>query len=74
SYNLTEPEMSERLAQRKLSNILATQPQVVITSNAGCSLQIQASLKHAGQKIWVAHPMDLLDLSYRGIQPPAGLV
>jgi len=70
SYNLTEPEMSERLAQRKLANILATKPQVVITSNAGCSLQIQASLRKAGHKIWVAHPMDLLDLSYRGLQPP----
>lgn len=70
SYNLTEPEMSERLAQRKLSNILSTKPQVVITSNAGCSLQIQASLRKAGHKIWVAHPMDLLDLSYRGLQPP----
>lgn len=71
SYNLTEPEMSERLAQRKLANILATKPQVLITANAGCSLQIQASIKRAGHKIWVAHPMDLLDLSYRGLQPPA---
>jgi glycolate oxidase iron-sulfur subunit len=74
SYNLTEPEMSERLAQRKLANILATKPQVVITSNAGCSLQIQASLKNGGHKIWVAHPMDLLDLSYRGQSPPNGVV
>lgn len=70
SYNLTEPEMSERLAQRKLQNILAAKPQVVITSNAGCSLQIQASIRKAGHHIWVAHPMDLLDLSYRGAKPP----
>lgn len=72
SYNLTEPEMSDRLAERKLSNILATKPQAVITGNAGCSLQIQASIRKAGHKIWVAHPMEILDLSYRGEQPPVG--
>ncbi|HVW00436.1 MAG TPA: (Fe-S)-binding protein, partial [Planctomycetaceae bacterium] len=65
SYNLTEPEMSDRLAQRKLANILATQPDIVVTGNAGCSLQIQASLRHAGHNIPVLHPMDLLDMSYR---------
>jgi glycolate oxidase iron-sulfur subunit len=70
SYNLTEPEMSDRLGQRKLQNILATKPQAVIMGNAGCSLQIQASLRKAGHKIWVAHPMDILDLSYRGLKPP----
>jgi glycolate oxidase iron-sulfur subunit len=70
SYNLTEPEMSDRLAQRKVANILATKPQAVITGNAGCSLQIQAALRRAGANVWVAHPMDLLDLSYRGLKPP----
>jgi glycolate oxidase iron-sulfur subunit len=70
SYNLTEPEMSERLSQRKLQNILSCTPQAVITGNAGCSLQIQAALRRAGSPIWVAHPMDVLDLSYRKVLPP----
>jgi glycolate oxidase iron-sulfur subunit len=65
SYNLTEPEMSDRLAQRKLKNILDCRPDVVISGNAGCSMQIQAELKRVGQKIPVLHPMELLDLSYR---------
>jgi glycolate oxidase iron-sulfur subunit len=70
SYNLTEPEMSDRLASRKLVNILAAKPQAVITGNVGCSMQIQATLRQAGHQIWVAHPMELLDLSYRGLPPP----
>ena len=69
SYNLTEAEMSDRLAQRKLENILAAKPQAVVTGNVGCSMQIQAALRQAGRNIWVAHPMELLDLSYRGLQP-----
>jgi len=70
SYNLTEPEMSDRLAKRKLENLLATNPQAIITANVGCSMQIQSSLRRAGREIWVAHPMELLDLSYRGLKPP----
>lgn len=71
SYNLTEPEMSERLAKRKLDNILATKPQAVITGNAGCSLQLQAAIRKSGHPIHVVHPMDLLDLSYRNQPLPA---
>ncbi|MDB5347694.1 MAG: lutA 1 [Schlesneria sp.] len=70
SYNLTEPEMADRLADRKLKNILATRAKALISGNAGCSLQIQAALRQAGAPIWVAHPMEILDLSYRGLKPP----
>ena len=70
SYNLTEPEMSDRLAARKLENILQTGAQAVIPGNAGCSLQLQAALRQSGHHLWVAHPMDVLDLSYRGEAPP----
>lgn len=66
SYNLTEPEMSDRLAQRKLTNILAGKPQIIVTGNVGCSMQIQSALRRAGQNIPVVHPMELLDMSYRG--------
>ncbi len=69
SYNLTQPEMAARLGQRKLENILKTGAQAVITGNAGCSLQLQMQLRQSGQNIWVAHPMDVLDLSYRRQQP-----
>ncbi|MEO1999033.1 MAG: (Fe-S)-binding protein, partial [Planctomycetaceae bacterium] len=70
SYNLTEPEMSERLAQRKIDHILDTQAEIVITGNAGCLLQIQAHLKRTQHRLPVIHPMDILDYSYRGISPP----
>jgi glycolate oxidase iron-sulfur subunit len=70
SYNLMEPEMSDRLSERKLRNILACDVQAVITGNAGCSLQIQAAVRRSARRMWVAHPMDLLDLSYRRQPPP----
>jgi glycolate oxidase iron-sulfur subunit len=66
SYNLTEPEMADRLAERKLRHIVETKASTVITGNAGCSLQLQSTLRAAGHDVWVAHPMEILDLSYRG--------
>lgn len=65
SYNLTEPEMADRLGARKVKHILDTGADAVITANAGCSLQIQAMLKGAGHpEIAVLHPVELLDRSY----------
>jgi len=69
TYNLTEPEMSARLSQRKMSNILSTGAQVVVTANAGCLLQIAREARRQSQKLLVVHPIDLLDLSYRREQP-----
>ncbi|HVC98949.1 MAG TPA: heterodisulfide reductase-related iron-sulfur binding cluster [Pirellulales bacterium] len=71
TYNLTEPEMAGRLSRRKLANIVKTEAQIVLTANAGCLLQIGREARQQGHRMWVAHPMDLLDLSYRGLQPPA---
>jgi glycolate oxidase iron-sulfur subunit len=65
SYNLTEPEMADRLGQRKVAHILQTGADAVITANAGCSLQIQAMLRAAGRSdIPVLHPIELLQQSY----------
>jgi glycolate oxidase iron-sulfur subunit len=69
TYNLTEPEMAGRLSRRKLANIAKTGAQLVLTANAGCLLQIGREARQQGQPLWVAHPIELLDLSYRGEQP-----
>jgi glycolate oxidase iron-sulfur subunit len=66
TYNLTEPEMSDRLSRRKLDNIVGTGARIVLTANAGCLLQIDREVRQAGVGIQVMHPMELMDLSYRG--------
>ncbi len=69
TYNLTEPEMSARLSRRKLDNILKTGSRVVLTANAGCLLQIMREARSRGERMYVAHPIDLLDMSYQGKVP-----
>lgn len=65
SYNLTQPKMSDRLGNRKLDHLLASQPDIIASANAGCSLQLQALLKERGLNIPVVHPIELLDVSYQ---------
>jgi len=65
TYNLTQPEMSQRLGRRKLDHIVATGADTVVTGNVGCILQIARQIKEHGSPIAVAHPVDLLDRAYR---------
>jgi len=66
TYNLTQPEMSERLGRRKMDNVAATGAEIVATGNVGCILQIARKVKERGGKMQVVHPIDLLDRAYRG--------
>jgi glycolate oxidase iron-sulfur subunit len=66
SYNLTEPEMAQRLRTRKVENIRATGVTCVAAANPGCAMQIQAGLRHAGLDVAVVHPVELLDQAYDG--------
>ncbi|MFM7059427.1 MAG: (Fe-S)-binding protein [Planctomycetota bacterium] len=67
TYNLTQPEMADRLGRRKLRNLLDVNPHVIASANAGCSLQLQAHLQQQSLTIPVLHPIELLDASYRGV-------
>ncbi len=73
SYNLQQPEMSDRLGERKIANILSRNPDVIATANAGCALQLQALLKQRGCSIPVVHPVELLDASQRQLDTAAVL-
>jgi glycolate oxidase iron-sulfur subunit len=66
SYNLTQPEMAERLGQRKARNILATGAQAVFSGNVGCLLQVQRYLRRERPDLWIAHPIDALWAAYTG--------
>jgi glycolate oxidase iron-sulfur subunit len=66
-YNMVEPEPAAELGERKARNILDTGAQMIVTSNPGCMLQIQAALKKMGHGgLPMAHPAEVLDASLRG--------
>ncbi len=63
-YNVTQPEMAQRLQRRKVDRVLEVAPEIVATANPGCALQIRNGLDRAGSGgIAVKHVIELLDES-----------
>ncbi len=69
SYNLTQPEMAERLGRRKAKHILDTGAAAVFSGNVGCLLQLGRYLREQRPDLWIAHPIDALWASYSGTKP-----
>lgn len=64
-YNITHPEMSSRLLDEKISNIVRSGANTVATGNPGCMLQIQQGLRARNLRVRTVHPIELLDEAYR---------
>lgn len=66
-YGVLHPELSRAILGEKVAAIAAAtpQPSLVLTGNPGCLMQIGAGLRAAELPIGVAHPVELLDRSYR---------
>lgn len=60
-YNVTNPEQSRALQQRKLDNALVVEPDLIVTANPGCLLQLRAGLAERGASVPVKHLAELLD-------------
>jgi glycolate oxidase iron-sulfur subunit len=63
-YNLIHPDASRRLLERKLDNALSTEPEMIVSANPGCMLQLAAGLRERGDAREVVHLIDLLDRAY----------
>jgi glycolate oxidase iron-sulfur subunit len=60
-YNLTHPEVSRELQQDKVRKIVDASPDVIVSGNPGCILQIAAGLRAAGSSARVVHLARFLD-------------
>jgi glycolate oxidase iron-sulfur subunit len=66
-YNLLQPVAARELGDRKAAHVLATGAELVVTANPGCLLQIQAAAHRAGRSLALAHTVQVLDASIRGV-------
>ncbi len=66
TYNLLQPELAERLRERKVHNIASVAPQVIAAGNLGCMIQIGG-----GTRTPVVHTVELLDWATGGPAPKA---
>ena len=72
TYNLTHPEMSDRLLARKVEAVQTLGPDAVATGNPGCIIQIAKGLRDVGSRVEVLHPVELIARAYRRGGEPDG--
>ena len=66
TYNLSQPEMAQELAERKIGHIQSTQATIVAMGNVGCAMQVASESKRMGVDLQVVHPVTLLHEAYFG--------
>jgi glycolate oxidase iron-sulfur subunit len=71
-HNLLEPESAREIGLRKVDSVLAAAPELLVSANPGCTLQIQMLLRERGLDVRTAHTIEVLDASIRG-RPPGDL-
>jgi len=64
TYNILQPDLADRLRDRKVANIERLQPDVIAAGNIGCITQIAA-----GTAIPVVHTVELIDWATGGPVP-----
>ena len=64
TYNILQPEMAQRLRERKIANIKQAKPDIVAAGNIGCITQLAG-----GMSTPIAHTVELLDWAYGGPVP-----
>lgn len=67
TYNLLQPHAASELGDRKAANILDTGAELLVAANPGCMMQVVAAIQRAGQQLPVAHTIEVLDASIRGL-------
>jgi glycolate oxidase iron-sulfur subunit len=65
-YNLEHPEMSKKVLEGKVDDILKSGAELVVTGNPGCMMQIEKGLREAGSSIAVEHIATVLDAALGG--------
>ena len=67
TYNMLQPEPARELGERKARAVLATGADLMVTANPGCWMQVATSMARLGHRMPVAHTVQVLDASIRGV-------
>lgn len=69
TYNLVHVETAQTLLERKMQHLIAVQPQLIVTGNPGCILQLRQGVKRHQLDIDVVHPVEVVARAYARFTP-----
>ena len=59
-YSTLEPQMSQRILEEKVADVLATKADVLAVANPGCQMQLESGLRAKGSSMKVEHVAETL--------------
>jgi glycolate oxidase iron-sulfur subunit len=65
-YSVTQPEQSVALLEDKMAKLAVVRPDVIVTANPGCHLQLKSGAADHLPAVEVLHVAELLERAYRG--------
>ncbi|MGH9462629.1 MAG: (Fe-S)-binding protein [Vicinamibacteria bacterium] len=65
-YNLTHYDISMAALQEKMRHLAAVAPDIIVSGNPGCLMQLRHGVRRSGLEAEVTHPVVLLDRAYMG--------
>ena len=63
-YNIMQSETANQVLDAKIADVTAARPDIIVTANTGCHMQMIYGAKKAGLKAEVVHVVELLDRAY----------
>jgi glycolate oxidase iron-sulfur subunit len=63
-YNVVQNEISMKILDEKMEYVAMVEPEIVVTANVGCMLQLAAGVRRKGLNAKVLHVVELLDQAY----------
>src|SRR5262249_11335221 len=63
-YNILHPETSQALLDRKMSHLAVVEPQLIVTGNPGCILQLRQGVAQHGLTVEAWHSVEVLARGY----------
>jgi glycolate oxidase iron-sulfur subunit len=63
-YNVLHNDMAMQILADKMADINSITPDIIVTANTGCILQLRAGVRSTGKKTRVLHVIELLDEAY----------
>jgi glycolate oxidase iron-sulfur subunit len=68
-YNILQPETAGEVLAAKMKDVAAAQPDVIVTTNTGCHMQMLYGVRQYGLHVEVLHLVELLDRAYNEGEP-----
>jgi glycolate oxidase iron-sulfur subunit len=63
-YNLLQQDTAQNLLTRKMAHLASVEPQLIVTGNPGCLLQLRQGVAQYGLGVEVRHPVEVLARAY----------